>query len=347
MWYRHRYPQLAVSLATLVLCLPVYAGETLRVLAWPGYADADLVRVFEKRHDVQVEVNFVSSDEVLRKKVEAHQGGDFDVFAANTAELVYYIDQGLVQPLQLSNIPNTAHQLPRFRNLHSIPGIVRQDKVFAIPYTYSEMGLIYDRKQFSAAPNSMAVLWDPRYKDQILLFDTSGHNFSIASLLLGNSPFRIDDKEFGKVVERLIALRRNALTFYTMPEESVELFRENSIALLLANYGKQQFKLLRDAGVDVGYVIPREGALAWLDCWAVTRGANNKRLAENWINYMLEKGVSSELTRRQGLSNTIEADPLANDTDKLIWLEPVENAQRRESLWNRVISGDVSAKLPP
>ena len=347
MWYRQRYPQLAVWLFTIVLCLPAYAEEKLRVLAWPGYADEDLVRIFEKRHDVRVEVSFVSSDEVLRKKIGAHQGRDYDVFAANTAELVYYIDQELVEPLQLSNIPNTANQLSRFRSLQNIPGITRQNKIFAIPYTYSEMGLIYDRKQFSVAPNSIAVLWDSLYKGQVLLFDTSGHNFSIAALQLGSSPFRIQDKELGKVVEHLIALRRNALTFYTMPEEAVELFRENSVALLFANYGRQQFKLLRDAGVDVGYVIPREGALAWLDCWAVTRAAKNKRLAESWINYMLEKKVSSELTLRQGLSNTIEADPLANDTDKIIWLEPMEDAQRREMLWNRIVSGDLPAKLLP
>lgn len=343
-FWRFIHRLLAVSSVSLVLCTPVRAVETLRVLAWPGYADNDLVKVFEKRHGVRVEVSIVGSDDVLREKIRASQGGDFDVFAANTAEMEYYIEQMLVAPLQLSNVPNTAKQLPRFRDLQSIPGITRGDKVFAIPYTYSEMGLIYDRKQFREAPTSMAAMWDPRYKGRVMAFDASSHNFSIASLLLGGSPFQIGEPKFGKVVEHLIALRRNVLTFYTLPEESVELFRENSAALLFANYGRQQFKQLRDAGADVGYVIPREGALAWLDCWAVTRGAKNQRLAESWINYMLEPGVSGELTRRQGLSNTIEADPLAGESDKLIWLEPVEDAKRRAALWSRIISGDVSGK---
>jgi len=218
----------------VALCLPAHAVETLRVLAWPGYADSDLVKVFEKRHDVHVEVSFVSSDDVLREKIGANKGGDFDVFAANTAELQYYIAEQLVAPLQLSNIPNTANQLPRFRDLQAIPGITRQGEVFAIPYTYSEMGLIYDRKQFRVAPTSTAVLWDPRYKGRVLAFDTSSHNFSVAAMLLGGSPFRIGDQEFGKVAERLIALRRNVLTFYALPEESVELFREHSVALLFA-----------------------------------------------------------------------------------------------------------------
>jgi putative spermidine/putrescine transport system substrate-binding protein len=162
---------------------------------------------------------------------------------------------------------------------------------------------------------------------------------------LKGHPFRIEEARFRETVAKLIALRRNVLTFYTLPEESVELFRKHSVALMFANYGSQQVKLLRDAGVDVGYVIPAEGALAWLDCWAVTRGAGNKRLAERWINFMLDKNVSAELTRRQGLANTITAAASTKDSDKLIWLEPVEDDQRRAAYWSRILSGDQPEKL--
>lgn len=337
--------QFFVSIILLACSLQASALETLRVLAWPGYADSDVVREFEQRFHVHVDVSFVSSDDVLREKIRANQGGDFDVFAANTAEIQYYIDQKLIVPILLSNIPNAAHQLPRFRNLQAIPGITSEGKIFAIPYTFSEMGLIYDRKQFSKAPTSMAAMWDPRYQGKVLAFNTSSHNFSIASMLLGGSPFKIKDGELGRVAEYLVKLRRNVLTFYSVPEEAAELFRKYSVALLFANYGRQQLKELRDEGEDVGYVIPREGALAWLDCWAVTRGAKNKRLAESWINYMLEPGVSGKLTQRQGLSNTITDNSSVNTTDKIIWLEPVENSQRRAQLWNQIISGDLPAKF--
>ena len=114
---------------------------------------------------------------------------------------------------------------------------------------------------------------------------------------------------------------------------------------MFANYGRQQLKLLQDAGADVGYVIPQEGMLAWLDCWAITRGVKNKSLAERWINYMLDITVSRELTRRQGLSNTIEADTATRETDKIIWLEPVEDDKRRAALWARIISGDLPGRF--
>jgi putative spermidine/putrescine transport system substrate-binding protein len=72
----------------------------------------------------------------------------------------------------------------------------------------------------------------------------------------------------------------------------------------------------------------------------MTRGTKNKGLAERWINYMLEPKVSAELTRRQGLANTLEPTANTLETDKILWLEPVENGQRRAALWSRILSGD-------
>jgi putative spermidine/putrescine transport system substrate-binding protein len=335
-----RYPFWTAVLLGLVFSWPAQAVPILRVLAWPGYADSDLVKVFEKKYGVRVEVSYVSSDDVLRQKINANQGRDFDVFAANTAELQQYMDQNMLLPLRLANIPNTAQQLPRFREVHGIPGITRANAIYAVPYTYAETGLIFDRKQFKTPPSSLSVLWDPAYQGRILAFNDSKHNFSIASLLQGGNAFQIPHKNFPALVNQLVALRRNVLTFYTLPEESVALFMSRGVAVLWANYGRQQLKLLQEAHADVGYAIPREGALAWLDCWAITRGATNQTLAEQWINYMLEPQVSEALSVRQGLSNTLDAERSTQATDKIIWLEPVEDGPRRADLWNKLIAGN-------
>lgn len=330
----------AICLGALAEPLPV-----LRVLAWPGYADTDLVQVFEQRHKVRVEVTLVGSDEALRARLGQRQGRDFDVVAANTAEIQRFVEEGLLQPLDLARIPRTQAQLPRFRKLNAIPGITRDGRVYAIPYTYSEMGLIYDRARLADPPGSTADLWDPRLGGQVLLYDGSSHNFTLAALKLGiANPFRLSDADFRRTTRALIELRRNALAFYSLPEEATALFRHDGGSLLFANYGAQQVKLLRAAGADIGYVIPREGALAWLDCWAMSRGARDQALAQAWINYTLELSVSTALTERQGLANTLVAGP-RDEARKLIWLEPVEDPARRASLWRRIMSGDGPEKF--
>ena len=104
---------------------------------------------------------------------------------------------------------------------------------------------------------------------------------------------------------------------------------------MFGNYGSQQVKKLRDAGADIGYVIPKEGALAWLDCWAISRTTRNRSLAEKWINFTLAPAVSGALTQRQDLANTLSKFAI-RENDRILWLEAVENSDKRSEQWERV-----------
>lgn len=337
---RRAFLRTCCCLPALAPLLPAHAstsGPVLRVLAWPGYADKDVVEAFEQQHEVRVELTVVDSDDALWLHMQA--GRDIDVFAVNTAELQRYIQAGMALPLDLSRIANVQRQQPLFRAGAAIPGLSRNGRRYAVPYTYSGMGLIYNRKLVSAPPDSIQALWDPRYRGQVLAFDASSHNFCLAAMALGRPPFRLSHADWRPVLQKLIALRRNVLTFYNQPEEAVELFRSNPVALVFANYGSQQVRALRDAGADIGYVIPREGALAWLDGWVIHSASLQRGLAEAWINFTLSPAVSRLLTERHGLANTLD-HAAEEEAERLVWLEPVEDAERRARLWARVRSGD-------
>ncbi|WP_233578601.1 MULTISPECIES: extracellular solute-binding protein [Aquitalea] len=337
----NKFSLLAGVIGCLLCCQLAMAKDVLRVLAWPGYADPDVVHAFEQRFQVSVEVTFVDSDEALWAKMHASTGPRFDVLAANTAEMQRYFAAGLLKPLDPALLPNTRRQLPRFRNLAAIPGLQQQGRLYAVPFTYSTMGIIYDRRQFPVPPDTMNVLWDPRYRHKVLDFNSGQHNFSFSALASGiEQPFTLSAAQQGRLVQRLIALRRNVLTFYSLPEEGTELFIRHKIALMFGNYGTQQLNSLRQAGADVGYAIPREGVLAWLDCWAMTAASSQPRLAQQWINYMLEPAVSALLPTRQGLANTLSASDELKPGAKVLWLQPVENAAQREALWQKIYSGD-------
>jgi len=284
------------------------------------------------------------------KRLNAAGGADFDVFAVNTAELQRYIRAQLVRPVDPALIPNTRTQLPRFRQRAAIPGLVHtQDGVaqtYAIPFTYSEMGLIYDRHQISTPPTSITALWDSRYQGKVLAYGGGTHNFSLAAQMLGAaSPFKIGPDLWPRAVDALIDLRRNVLGFYNQPEESISLFRRHGVALMYANYGTQQLHLLRAQGVDAGYVIPREGALAWLDCWAITRQARDSALAHAWIDFLLGEQASRLLVTRQGLASTTTESDASRPEVRIVWLEPVEDTGRREALWARIRSGDRASRV--
>ncbi|MCG5075401.1 extracellular solute-binding protein [Paraburkholderia tagetis] len=361
---RRRVRRWATPLACVVLLLSFFWTHTLadsyaprqsvlRVLAWPGYADDDWVRAFEKRFHARVEVTFVDSDEALWARMHSAEPQPFDVLAANTAEIERYARAGMLTVLDLSRIPNRRWQQAYFQRLASIRGLVDAGHAYAIPFTYSSMGLIYDRKQIAVAPRSMRALWDPQYRGKVLDFNSAQHNFSFAALALGYAdPFHLTPEQMRTVARELVRLRRNLLTYYTLPEEATEQFVQHHVALMFGNYGTQQVEQLRQAGVDVGYVIPDEGALAWLDCWAITRNASNPALAYEWINAMLAPDIGKQLTKRQGLANTMTPVPgdAASEASgagpHLVWIQPVENIGQREALWQRIESGDRLRSFP-
>ena len=58
---------------------------------------------------------------------------------------------------------------------------------------------------------------------------------------------------------------------------------------------------MKAAGAHVAYINPKEGALSWLDTWAMTKGVKDKDLAEQWVNFVLQKKIGQMLSDRNGV----------------------------------------------
>ncbi len=328
---------LALAAPAILSSSRAFAAKELRVMAWQGYADDDWVKEFEDQTGAKVSIVFIGTDDEIWAKIKGSEGKDFDVFAVNTAQLQRYIDGGLTTPHDLSKLPNQKDVLPRFQDLSKVKGVMRDGKVYSIPFCFDSIGIIYDKDKVSPAPETFEIFWDPKYKGKILAYDNGEHNFSFTALTMGiEDPFHLTAEQMGKIKEKLIALRSNVLSFYTTPDEALQLYKSNDVALIWANYGQQQVKAMKDAGANIGYVNPKEGALAWLDTWAMTSGVKDVDLAEAWVNFLLQKKIGQQLSERTGFGNTVVETGSAGANDKLVWLDFVEDPTKRSDLWNEV-----------
>lgn len=312
-------------------------ADNLRVLAWDGYADEDWVAAFTAATGIGVDVVFIGSDDEIWAKIKGSEGKDFDVFAVNTAQLQRYIQADLVSPIDVTTMPNQQKVLPRFRDLEAVGGVTKDGKAYGVPFAFDSIGLIYDTDKVTPAPTSMSVLWDPKYAGKVLAYDNGEHNVSFTALTLGYAdPFHLDAAQFDAVKAKLVDLKHNVLSFYTTADEAQQIYQNNDVALIWANYGQQQVKAMQEVGAHVAYINPSEGALAWLDNWVISKGAKDTAAAEKWIDFMLSAEVGGALSERTGFGNTVTETGSAGGNDKLVWLEFVEDAQKRSDLWNEV-----------
>ena len=225
---------------------------------------------------------------------------------------------------------------------------MRDGKVYAIPFAFDSIGLIYDTDKVKPAPTSMDVLWDPKYKGKVLAYDNGEHNFSFTALTLGIAGSVPPDAttRWQQVKAKLIDLKHNVLSFYTTADEALQLYKNNDVALIWANYGQQQVKAMKDAGAHIAYVNPKEGALAWLDTWAMTSGVQDKDLAEALGQFRAaEEDRPAALRAHRLRQHGGAVSPAPAPNDKLVWLETGRGSdQARRSLERD--QGDAVSRWP-
>ncbi|MCB1498846.1 MAG: extracellular solute-binding protein [Bauldia sp.] len=326
--------------AGLTLAAPAIvraAGGELRVLTWEGYAEPEWVEPFKAATGAAVSIVYVGSADEMFARMQGSKGADYDVVSFDTSIFPRYIDAGLLAPLDVAKVPNAANLAPAFQHVEAI---MRDGKQYGMPFGWGSLPLVYDKAAFPTPPDSWEAMWDPQYVQQVISQDDANNCITLGAIVAGvKNPFNLSDADFETVKAKLIALKGNLLTFFAGFDEGVNIFAQNGIKLMYS-MGEPQVPALQKLGVDAALTIPKEGAIGWLDCWVMSAGARDPALALAWINACLDPAVGKVLTEKSGYGNT--TNTAVNDAagmtygDRLIWLLPAENYEKRVQVWNEV-----------
>jgi putative spermidine/putrescine transport system substrate-binding protein/spermidine/putrescine transport system substrate-binding protein len=314
------------------------APADFRILTWEGYAEPEWVKPFEAANNVRTTIAYVGSVDEMFAKMQGSKGQDFDVVAYDTSTFKRYIDAKLVRPIDPAKVPNLQRLAPAFKD---VPPIMRGDVRYGIPFAWGSLPLIYDKKAFpDGAPDSWNVFWDPKYAHQMIALDDANNWIVTAALAMGiKDPYNLTDAQFAAVKAKLIAAKKLLLTYYAGFDDGVNIFAQGGVKIMFS-MGEPQVPALRKKGIDAAMVIPKEGAVGWLDCWTISAGAANPDLAHAWLNAVLAPGVGTILGDKDGYGNTV--DQAENQkigltyADKLSFLQTPENFEKRVALWNAV-----------
>ncbi|MCB1486550.1 MAG: extracellular solute-binding protein [Bauldia sp.] len=326
---------LALFAAAAVGALAAQAAqaETLRILAYEGYADDDWIAKFEEQTGADVNVVFAGSPEEMFAKMQGSGGADYDLVAIDTSIIKRYSDNGLIQPMDESKLTDLGNLVPAFAD---IPQTKPDGKRLAVPIAWGSLGLVYSNEEFPDGVHDWNVLWDPKYKGRVLMGDDGNNNIVNTALSMGiKDPFNLTPEQAQEVKDKLIKLKSNLLSYYSGGEEGVTLYEQNDVVLMTA-FGELQHRQLVSRGMDVGYAVPDEGAVGWVDCWAISSKAAAVDLAHQWIEFWLNPEIGAAMSQRYGYGNTTSEAVDLDYADRLVWLSEPEDYTMRTELWNEV-----------
>ena len=267
---------------------------TLNVYNWGEYisdgseGSFDTVREFEnwykETYGQKVSVNYstFASNEDMYSKISSG-AVSYDVIIPSDYMIARMADEGLLQPLNFDNIPNYQYVDEAFRGLYYDP-----DDQYSIPYTYGIVGVIYDANVVDAADTgSWDLLWNEKYAGKILQFNNSRDAFGTAMYKLGLDVNSTDSAVWDQAYNELLA-QRPLVKSYVMDE--IYNMMESGEAAIGAYYAGDYFTMVdaQAENVDLQFYYP-ENTNLYVDAMCIPACAQNKELAEIFINYMLSE----------------------------------------------------------
>ncbi|WP_246237692.1 polyamine ABC transporter substrate-binding protein [Pseudomonas akapageensis] len=297
--------------AGLTLVASVQAAQTVHIYNWSDYIGESTLADFQKATGIKPVYDVFDSNETLEGKLLAGHTG-YDVVVPSNHFLGKQIKAGAFQKLDKSLLPNWKNLDPALlaRLEKNDPG-----NQYAVPYLWGTNGIGYNAEKVKAVLgvdkiDSWAMLFEPENIKKLskcgVAFLDSGDEMLPAVLnYIGLSPNSTNEADYKKAEDKLLAVRPY-VTYFNSSKYISDL--ANGEICVAAGFSGDVFQAKARAaeagkGVNITYVIPKEGGNLWFDMLAIPRDAANVKEAHAFINYLLEPEVIAQVSDYVGYAN--------------------------------------------
>jgi len=231
--------------------------------------------------------------------------GTSDVQGMSANDMYDLDQQGLVEHLDYSKMPNAKNLIPSMKY------------AYGIGHIYSGKVVLYN-PDLMPAPTGFADTLDPKHGNKLGIIDIQRQfNMVAAALASGGS---VSNFEPGK--ERLIACRKAGARIYPSNEAFAQALKTGEIACGIM--WKARAVQWQNAGIKVNTVAPKEGIPMYVSGFVMPKNAPNKEGGYAWLNAMMAASAQEGFAVDMGYNPTVTDAKVPEDLQKRIGFTPEE-----------------------
>lgn len=263
------------------------APEKLIVAGWAGYMPQVVLDAF--RAETGIAVEYVSYESQFDVIDQLRAGAEYDVVVIGNTLIPTLVAEGLLAPIDYSQIPNFRYVSANFRDLTYDPG-----SRYSVVYQWGVGGLVVRPDLLDRPITRWADLWDPALAGKIAMWPEEDQLFMITLKAMGQTLTVTDPAVFDQAAERLRQLLPNVTELDLSMPNAAELVANGDYPVL---YGWSYDALAAYAlNPAVTFVLPEEGALLWIDTFVVPAQSERKAAAFQFINVVLRPEMCAIIT---------------------------------------------------
>ena len=268
----------------LACSVTVQAAEKLVFYNWSEYLPEGVLEQFTKETGIEVDYTTFESNEVMYSKLKLQKGKGYDVVVPSTYYIAKMRAEGLLQPLDKSKLSGLKNLNSALLDKPYDPG-----NQYSVPYLWGSTGIGINTESLDKSTiTSWADLWDPKWKNKLLLTDDVREVFHMALKINGHSANSTNPDEIRQAYEKLQQLMPNVLVFNS--DAPREPYMAGDVDLGMIWNG--EVIMAQEEMPDLDYVYPKEGAIFWVDSFAIPAGSTNVEAAHKFIDFMLRPDIA-------------------------------------------------------
>src|SRR5437879_4332919 len=313
-------------------------SPTLNLLVWEGYADPSFVKGFEEQCKCKVSASYMGSSDELVAKLRGGSASNYDVISPSSDVATMIATTGLAMPLDLTQIPAYAHLMPA---LTSLPVVKSRGNVYGVPFQWGPNPLLYDTTAFPIVPDTWNILWDPKLRGEVSVWDDLSTVYMAAQVLGYDKPdpsalYNLNDEQLAKVKQKLIELKPNIRKMWATGGELTNLFQNHEVVAAMG--WPLMTNQLRKLNFPIGEIIPRESTTGWIDHLMITAASEHKELAHAFLEYMIQARTQELVTEVTGYvpANPLAAQQMSLEEKKNLHLDDPDAYMARIFFWRHV-----------
>ena len=306
---------LGACLAPLGSMTPARAEAVLNVANWTDYIDQKALEEFTKETGIRVIYDTYDSNEILETRLLAG-GAGYDIVAPSATFLQRQIKAGVFQKLNKALLPNLKGISA---DISARLAVYDPGNEYSVPYMWFTTGVAYNTAKIKERLGDKAMdTWDIVFKPEnmkkladcgVYFLDSPEDILAIAAKYAGLSPELRDAAGIRRAAEVVSHVRPYVRKFHS--SEYINGLANGDICLAIGWAGDafQARTRAREAGggVDVTYVIPREGTLMSIDALAIPKDAPHVAEAHKFIDFLLRPEIAARNTGVTNFANPVSA----------------------------------------
>ncbi|MBO0525117.1 extracellular solute-binding protein [Clostridium botulinum] len=281
--------------------------QVLNIFNWSEFLPQSVIEQFEKEYNVKVNYSTFSSNEEMLAKL---MGGNvpYDLVVTSDYAIEIMTKQKLVQPIDKNNVPNLANIDKNVLDLAFDP-----KNTYSLPYMWGGNNIVIDKTKITKKITSFDDLWDSQFKNSMVILDDPRVMIGLALQKNGYSINTKNPKELQKAKEDLIKLMPNVKAFDSESPKTLLINGEASIGYV---WGTEAY-LAKLENPNLEVVLTKEGVIPQYDNFVIPKKAKNKKLAEEFINFIYKPEISAQVSEEFPYANPNKAAYPLMDKDKL------------------------------